>query len=221
MHDAKKVYLDAKTYVVNKKMKISQKLRVFTENMLYQLDLEDDTDIIILGEWPTEQIRKTFHHFSRVHFMGSVVELDIYLQRRKSIVVLDCDYLEQKTIELCSIMANDHPQNYLLLLMNNVPQKLISNEQIVTFDDFTEKINRLLTSQQLPLAHKMGVEMILSLAQAKYWTFALEIFQTTPLAKVFIENGHIAKIIPHNSKNVAMEALTSQQNTWKTCDHIP
>lgn len=216
--NAYSIFLDAQNYVSNKKLKISQKLRVFTETMLYQLDLDDDLDIVIVGEWPVEHIRKTFHHFSRVHFMGSIVELTLYLQKRKAIVILDCDYLENKTIEFCSVMVNNYPQSFLQLLTKNISGKLQDNLQVVPYEDLAEKLNQLVTTQTLSTAAQVDIEMVLSLAQSKYWTFAIEIYNEKLLAKVFIENGHIVKI--DSNEAIAMDALTKKDNTWKISRHL-
>ncbi|WP_372368455.1 serine/threonine-protein kinase [Candidatus Uabimicrobium sp. HlEnr_7] len=218
--DANVIYTDVKNYVSNKKMKISQKLRVFTETMLHQLDLEEDTDIVILGEWPIDHIRKTFYHFSRVHFMGSIAELNLYLKKRKAVVVLDCDYLEHKTIEFCSIMANSHKENYLLLLMKNIPEKLNEDSRTVSYEDFTENLNQLLTTKALPDATQIDINLVLSLAQGKYWTFAIEIFNDVLSAKVLVENGHIAKIKTANNETIAMDTLTAKGNSWKLCGNL-
>ncbi|BBM83899.1 serine/threonine protein kinase [Candidatus Uabimicrobium amorphum] len=212
------IFLDARNHVSNKKMKISQKLKVFTESMLHQLDLDDDTDIVIVGEWPVEHIRKTFYHFSRVHFMGSIAELKLYLERRKAIVILDCDYLENKTVEFCSVMANNHPQSFSLLLTKNISGKLQDCIQVVPYEDLSEKLNQLVTTQTLSTAVQVDVDMVLSLAQSKYWTFAIEIYNDSLLAKVFIENGHIAKI--DSEQTIAMDALTKKGNTWKISGHL-
>ncbi|WP_372368818.1 serine/threonine-protein kinase [Candidatus Uabimicrobium sp. HlEnr_7] len=172
-------------------------------------------NIAIIGMWNNE-LREENLHDRTAHFIESFTELEFFIQTYKdqiNVVVIDLDYLAEKSIDVFTKLREKFGQTSVLLATD---EKInVDEEKQKYFCTYNNLILRAGQSKNLPKIEEIDLSVIIKLAKEKSWSFELEIQEDETISRINIQHGDISNLEATRDISDVHELLIKRNTTWR------